>query len=290
LISTVRSQVFVRARCVPPLARRHLTPQPMQSKPSHRSASTYEGNNGGFRSSSIAACAQHGNASSAPLPQKPDKTKDQYCRMCGTQMELAIPKGEAAWRHMCSNCGYIDYLNPKMVRMAPGQALSVHHCSPLMFTRPFSKLHSSPCHAVILCHTDYRHTPVSELDSYPTDQCLHYPVRLLFLCFLLSCNTTTDHACRTPAQVVGCIVEHEGKILLCKRGIEPCKGKWTLPAGYMELKESSAGMLSAKLASSPYCLVLCSYCLVLCSCCLVLCSFCLVLYSYCLVLCSTASQ
>ncbi len=97
----------------------------MQSKLSHRSASTYEGNNGGFRSSSIAACAQHGNASSAPLPQKPDKTKDQYCRMCGTQMELAIPKGEAAWRQMCSNCGYIDYLNPKMVRMAPGQALSV---------------------------------------------------------------------------------------------------------------------------------------------------------------------
>lgn len=43
------------------------------------------------------------------------------------------------------------------------------------------------------------------------------------------------------AQVVGCIVEHEGKILLCKRAIDPCKGKWTLPAGYMELKESSAG-------------------------------------------------
>ncbi len=125
LIASVRSQVFVRARCVPPLARRHLTTQPMQSKLSHRSASTYEGNNGGFRSSTIAACAQHGNASSAPLPQKPDKTKDQYCRMCGTQMELAIPKGEAAWRHMCSNCGYIDYFNPKMVRMAPGQPLSV---------------------------------------------------------------------------------------------------------------------------------------------------------------------
>jgi ribosomal protein S27AE len=125
LIASVRSQVFVRARCVPPLARRHLTTQPMQSKPSPRLASTYEGNNGGFRSSNIAACAQHGNASSTPLPQKPEKTKDQYCRMCGTQMELAIPKGEAAWRHMCSNCGYIDYLNPKMVRMAPGQALSV---------------------------------------------------------------------------------------------------------------------------------------------------------------------
>ena len=32
-------------------------------------------------------------------------------------------------------------------------------------------------------------------------------------------------------QVVGVICEHEGKILLCKRGIEPCKGLWTIPAG-----------------------------------------------------------
>ena len=43
-------------------------------------------------------------------------------------------------------------------------------------------------------------------------------------------------------QVVGCIVEHKGKLLLCKRAIDPCKGKWTLPAGFMELHESSMGM------------------------------------------------
>ena len=35
--------------------------------------------------------------------------------------------------------------------------------------------------------------------------------------------------------VVGCIVEHEGKILLCKRGIEPCKGLWSVPAGLFSL-------------------------------------------------------
>ncbi|DBA71055.1 TPA: hypothetical protein ACH3X2_011478 [Trebouxia sp. C0005] len=234
-------QVFVRALRVPPLASRHLTTQPMQSQLTHRSILSYEGKNCGFRSSSIAACAQRGNASSAPVPQKPEKTKDQYCRMCGTQMELAIPKGEAAWRHMCSNCGYIDYLNPKMVRMAPGRPLSALGALPLLtllFAHPF--LHSSPCRAVILRHTDYRHASVSEPDSFPTGQCLCYPVRRLFLCFLFSCNANPDHACHTSAQVVGCIVEHEGKILLCKRGIEPCKGKWTLPAGYMELKESSA--------------------------------------------------
>ena len=41
-------------------------------------------------------------------------------------------------------------------------------------------------------------------------------------------------------QVVGCIVEHEDRILLCSRGIEPCKGLWTLPAGFLEVGESTA--------------------------------------------------
>ncbi|KAG2492456.1 hypothetical protein HYH03_009397 [Edaphochlamys debaryana] len=45
---------------------------------------------------------------------------------------------------------------------------------------------------------------------------------------------------QNPKMVVGCIVEHEGKVLLCKRAIQPCYGKWTLPAGYMEWNESSA--------------------------------------------------
>jgi ADP-ribose pyrophosphatase YjhB (NUDIX family) len=38
--------------------------------------------------------------------------------------------------------------------------------------------------------------------------------------------------------VVGSIPELNKQILLCKRNIEPCKGKWTLPAGYLENGES----------------------------------------------------
>ncbi len=41
-------------------------------------------------------------------------------------------------------------------------------------------------------------------------------------------------------QVVGCIVEHQGRLLLCRRAIEPCKGLWTVPAGFLEMGESSA--------------------------------------------------
>jgi len=47
-----------------------------------------------------------------------------------------------------------------------------------------------------------------------------------------------------PLNVVGTIpyLEKNGKlyVLLCLRNIEPRKGKWTLPAGFMELGETAA--------------------------------------------------
>jgi ADP-ribose pyrophosphatase YjhB (NUDIX family) len=46
---------------------------------------------------------------------------------------------------------------------------------------------------------------------------------------------------RNPQLVVGCVVERDGKILLCKRAIEPRHGYWTVPAGFMELGETAAG-------------------------------------------------
>ena len=43
-----------------------------------------------------------------------------------------------------------------------------------------------------------------------------------------------------PLNVVGTIPYWGEKILLCKRNIEPRKGKWTLPAGFMELNETTS--------------------------------------------------
>ncbi len=43
-----------------------------------------------------------------------------------------------------------------------------------------------------------------------------------------------------PKIVVGALPEWEGRILLCKRAIEPRLGKWTLPAGFMENDETTA--------------------------------------------------
>ena len=46
---------------------------------------------------------------------------------------------------------------------------------------------------------------------------------------------------QNPLIVVGCVAEQDGKILLCKRAIEPRYGYWTVPAGFMELGETVAG-------------------------------------------------
>lgn len=44
---------------------------------------------------------------------------------------------------------------------------------------------------------------------------------------------------QNPKVVVGCVPEHEGRILLCKRAIEPRLGYWTIPAGFMENGETT---------------------------------------------------
>lgn len=46
---------------------------------------------------------------------------------------------------------------------------------------------------------------------------------------------------RNPKVIVGCVPEWEdGRILMCRRDIEPRLGKWTFPAGFLELNETSA--------------------------------------------------
>ena len=50
------------------------------------------------------------------------------------------------------------------------------------------------------------------------------------------CNTVHY---QNPKIVAGCIPEWNDQILLCKRAIEPRSGLWTLPAGFMELGETT---------------------------------------------------
>lgn len=43
-----------------------------------------------------------------------------------------------------------------------------------------------------------------------------------------------------PLIVTGTVPTWDDRILLCRRAIEPRRGKWTLPAGFMELDETLA--------------------------------------------------
>ncbi|HEX2019417.1 MAG TPA: NUDIX hydrolase [Aurantimonas sp.] len=52
------------------------------------------------------------------------------------------------------------------------------------------------------------------------------------------CDNCGFVAYENPKIVVGSVVRHEGRILLCRRAIEPRRGFWTIPAGYLELNET----------------------------------------------------
>ncbi|MBX3234983.1 MAG: NUDIX hydrolase [Nitrospiraceae bacterium] len=53
------------------------------------------------------------------------------------------------------------------------------------------------------------------------------------------CDTCQTIHYQNPKVVAGCIAEWEGRILLCRRAIEPRTGLWTIPAGFMEIGEST---------------------------------------------------
>ena len=54
------------------------------------------------------------------------------------------------------------------------------------------------------------------------------------------CDACGEIHYQNPKMVVGTVPEWEGRILLCKRAIEPRYGYWTLPAGFMENEETVA--------------------------------------------------
>jgi ADP-ribose pyrophosphatase YjhB (NUDIX family) len=53
------------------------------------------------------------------------------------------------------------------------------------------------------------------------------------------CDACDSVHYQNPKIVAGCIPQWQGKVLLCRRSIEPRYGLWTLPAGFMENNEST---------------------------------------------------
>ncbi|MEY4643975.1 MAG: NUDIX hydrolase [Hylemonella sp.] len=54
------------------------------------------------------------------------------------------------------------------------------------------------------------------------------------------CPACTTIHYENPLNVVGTVPYFGDRVLLCKRNIEPRFGKWTLPAGFLELGETTA--------------------------------------------------
>jgi ADP-ribose pyrophosphatase YjhB (NUDIX family) len=53
------------------------------------------------------------------------------------------------------------------------------------------------------------------------------------------CDACGEIHYQNPKLVVGTLPEWEGRLLLCRRAIEPRYAYWTLPAGYMENAETT---------------------------------------------------
>jgi ADP-ribose pyrophosphatase YjhB (NUDIX family) len=53
------------------------------------------------------------------------------------------------------------------------------------------------------------------------------------------CDACGEVHYQNPKLVVGTVPEHAGRLLLCRRAIEPRYGFWTLPAGFMENDETA---------------------------------------------------
>jgi ADP-ribose pyrophosphatase YjhB (NUDIX family) len=54
----------------------------------------------------------------------------------------------------------------------------------------------------------------------------------------LVCPSCGHIAYENPKIVVGSVVSEAGRVLLCRRAIEPRRGYWTLPAGFLEMNET----------------------------------------------------
>ena len=59
------------------------------------------------------------------------------------------------------------------------------------------------------------------------------------------CDQCGEIHYQNPKLVVGTVPEHEGRLLLCRRAIEPRYGYWTLPAGFME-NDETCGQAAAR--------------------------------------------
>ncbi|XP_070666226.1 nudix hydrolase 23, chloroplastic isoform X2 [Malus domestica] len=170
-------------------------------------SSTHRPRFGAFSMSSAPSGSNpDGPSSSVAVQSAGNAHKINFCQSCGGPTKHEIPDGEEKIRAICTVCERIAYENPKMTQTRL-DTLQPH------WPDSESQLGFAPRNHIV-------------------DQWIHFGQ-----------NGVKSHICNLPppnVRVVGCLIEHDNKVLLCKRKIQPSYGLWTLPAGYMEIGESAA--------------------------------------------------
>ncbi|XP_069151025.1 nudix hydrolase 23, chloroplastic isoform X5 [Solanum lycopersicum] len=140
-----------------------------------------------------------------------------------------------------SSSGFASY---RFRKPQPNSAFSLISRKPILTTSETLLLPASQLHSHKSCFRDFRmsstHSKSSSSSSVAVQSTiLQGNIRKINFCQF--CGGPNKHEIPDGEEkVVGCLIEHDKKILMCRRKIHPSYGLWTLPAGYMEIGESAA--------------------------------------------------
>ena len=148
-------------------------------------------------------------AASPPAGEEapPVRASQQRCSKCGG--ELSVSWLEGRWRHACVGGGGgssgdgASSSSPPPPPPSSSEVGGGGGCGTIAYTNPLLVVGAI----------------ITDVDAFPSE----------------SETTATATTITTETET-----RRKPKVLLCKRAIEPRKGSWTLPAGYLELGESAA--------------------------------------------------
>ena len=89
-----------------------------------------------------------------------------------------------------------------------------------------------------MAHRNMSHPPTNFCSNCGAKVALRVPPGDTYLRHVCDSCGTVHY--RNPLMVIGTIPEWDDQVLLCRRAIDPRAGLWTLPAGFMEMGESTA--------------------------------------------------
>ncbi|XP_015070462.1 nudix hydrolase 23, chloroplastic isoform X6 [Solanum pennellii] len=155
-----------------------------------------------------------------------------------------------------SSSGFASY---RFRKPHPNSAFSLISRKPILTTSETLLLPASQLHSHKSCFRDFRMSSTHSKSSSSSSVAVQSTGNIRKINFCQFCGGPNKHEIpdgeekvraictrcgkityENPKMVVGCLIEHDKKILMCRRKIHPSYGLWTLPAGYMEIGESAA--------------------------------------------------